>query len=57
MDSHFDRNEHGLWCPSCGEMIANADHLDEDGMEPDECRVCGYPEDIDAMADYHTGDA
>lgn len=54
-DSHFDRNEHGLWCPSCGELIAAAWH-DDEGFAPDQCRVCGYPDDIEMMAQFHCGD-
>ena len=57
MGGVFMQNEHGVWCPSCGELIANGDQVDDDWMEPDECRVCGFPEDIEAMADFHLGDA
>lgn len=52
--SAFMRNEHGLWCPSCGECVAPGG-IDEDGGEPSECRCCGYP-DAEAVADYHCGD-
>jgi hypothetical protein len=52
----FMRNEHGLWCPSCGELLAGPGGTDEEGLEPDECRVCGFPDNIEKMADYHCGD-
>lgn len=47
-----DRNEHGVWCPHCGELVAAQWHIDDDWEEPDECRTCGYPEDIEKMAEY-----
>lgn len=54
--SSFTQNEHGLWCPSCGERLAGPALVDEEGLEPEECRVCGFPEDIEKMAEYHCGD-
>lgn len=56
-DSHFDRNEHGVWCPSCGELIVPGWRLDDDELEePIECTVCGYPDDLDAMQAFHVGE-
>lgn len=52
--SDFMRNEHGLWCPSCGECVASGG-LDADLTEPTECRCCGFP-DADAVAHYHLDD-
>lgn len=54
-ESAFHHNDHGVWCPSCGEMLAGAQQVDDDWMEPDECRVCGFPEDIEMMAEHHLG--
>ncbi|HKT85604.1 MAG TPA: hypothetical protein VJQ77_05910 [Novosphingobium sp.] len=56
MADAFIHNEHGVWCPSCGELIANASNVDDDGIEPGECRVCGFPDDAEAMGAYHAGD-
>lgn len=52
----FDLNECGLWCPSCGDLIAALHSIDEFYQAPGECRQCGFPDDIEAMADYHCGD-
>ena len=46
----WDMNDGGLWCPSCGDMVAR----DTDDLIPDECRQCGFP-DPDAVADYYCG--
>lgn len=48
MDS-FIHNEHGVWCPHCGECVSGAEDFAN-------CPTCGFPDDIDAMADYHCGD-
>lgn len=41
----WDRSEHGLWCPACGEMIARQEKADEEDYEPpDSCRQCGFPD-------------
>lgn len=48
----FTVNEHGVWCPSCGEIIATPWGIDDDWMAPDECRTCGFPEDHEKMAEY-----
>lgn len=50
--SWTDRNEDGAWCPACGDLVANSFHIDDDWEEPSECRQCGFPDDIDAMAEY-----
>lgn len=55
-ENGFHINDHGVWCPSCGEMIASTSQLDDDWIEPDECRACGFPEDLEAMAEFHLGD-
>ena len=47
-------NDGLLWCPSCGAIIGRPEDFD-DGT-PDECRDCGFPDDTEAMADYHLGD-
>ena len=44
-------NEDGIWCPHCGHHVAAPWSVDEDWTEPDECRECGFPEDIDKMAE------
>lgn len=54
--SQFTHNDHGTWCPSCGDLLAGAGGVDEDGIEPDECPTCGYPDDLEKMADYHCGE-
>lgn len=45
-----DVNADGVWCPHCGDLVAPPT-IDEDWTEPDECRACGYPEDLDKMAE------
>ena len=40
----FIRNEHGLWCPACGEIIAGVSCVDEDYFPPDSCKTCGFPD-------------
>lgn len=52
MTGPFTRNEHGLWCPSCGEWLAGSDGHDDEGIQPDECRTCGFPDDIELMAQF-----
>lgn len=43
--SHWDGNEHGLWCPACGNHIAAPWRMDEPDFEPPEsCKQCGFPE-------------
>lgn len=45
IDSPWDENEHGLWCPNCGNHIAAPWNLeDEDFTPPESCKGCGYPE-------------
>ena len=46
-------NEHGHWCPSCGDRVGRAS-ASEDAL-PDSCRCCGFP-DLDAVAAYHAPD-
>ncbi|HEY8604687.1 hypothetical protein [Tsuneonella suprasediminis] len=46
-------NEGLLWCPSCGAIIGRVE--DAESHLPDECRTCGFPDDIEAMASYHVG--
>ena len=54
MDGNFDQNEHGIWCPSCGDLLVAGWHMSgDDWEEPTECKVCGYPDDLEAMAEYH----
>lgn len=45
-------NSEGVWCPSCGELVAW-----EDEETPESCRTCGFPDDLEQMAEYHTGEA
>lgn len=47
-------NEDGHWCPSCGDLIARPEWLEDGAHLPDECRTCGYP-DAGAVAEYHCG--
>jgi hypothetical protein len=48
--SPWDLNEHGLWCPACGEILAAPWHLeDEDFVEPEICKTCGFPDFEDGM--------
>lgn len=51
MSHPFSITEQGAWCPSCGEHIA---WQDED--IPEHCRTCGFPDDVEKMAEYHTGE-
>ena len=52
----FTVNEHGVWCPSCGEIIAAAWNVEraEEWGAPSECRTCGWPDDIDKMTEHFT---
>jgi hypothetical protein len=51
------QNEYGLWCGSCGEHIAAAWHLEDEAyVPPESCRTCGFPDDGEAMAEYHCGE-
>lgn len=47
-------SEDGHWCPSCGELIARPEWLEDGARLPEECPQCGYP-DADAVAGYHLG--
>lgn len=55
-DHPWTENEHGLWCPSCGELIAAPWNMDDDYVPPDECRTCGFPDDAEKMAEYFFGE-
>lgn len=46
-------NDHGHWCPSCGQLIARPG-ADAEAL-PDECPTCGFP-DADQVAAYHLDD-
>ncbi len=47
----FDLNEHGLWCPHCGEIIAAPWNMDDDYQAPDSCKSCGFPDFEDGFHD------
>lgn len=52
----WEENEHGMWCPACGNHIAASWSLDEPGYTPPEtCRDCGFPEFEDGTG-YFTDD-
>jgi len=51
--THWNLNEYGFWCPSCGDRIGRAS-AEEDTL-PEECRSCGFP-DIGKVAEYHCPD-
>lgn len=40
----FIRNQYGLWCPQCGEMIAEWEWIGD-------CDCCGYPSEIEDEGD------
>lgn len=42
----WEPNEHGLWCPNCGDIIAPDFFFerDEEYQPPESCRACGFPE-------------
>ena len=41
----WDQNRDGLWCPSCGEMVAARYKFDDPDFEaPDYCKACRYPD-------------
>lgn len=55
-DSPFDRNEHGLWCPAFGYLVATNEMLEEPKYQaPEECKQCGFPDFEDGMG-YFTDD-
>ena len=43
----WEANEHGLWCPECGECIATPwmFERDEQYSPRASCKDCGYPHD------------
>jgi len=45
-DDHlWAENEHGLWCPNCGEHHAAPWEMDDEDFSPRlTCRACGFPE-------------
>jgi len=43
-EAPFTRNEYGLWCPQCGEMIADWEWVGD-------CDCCGYPREIETDYD------
>lgn len=50
-DHPWDENEHGLWCPCCGNHIAAPWNMeDEDFQAPTICKQCGFPDEIDPEA-------
>lgn len=40
----FEENEHGLWCPACGDLIAAPWQMDDEFVVPETCRQCGFPD-------------
>ncbi len=48
------RNEDGIWCPACGELIRASFNCDEADL-PDTCRACGFP-DFEDGPGYFTDD-
>ena len=44
VEAPFIRNQYGLWCPQCGEQIA-------DWVWVGDCDCCGYPSEIESEAD------
>lgn len=50
-DHPLYRNEHGLWCPCCGNHIAASWTMEEEDYEPPMiCKQCGFPDEIDPEA-------
>jgi hypothetical protein len=50
----WEHNEHGLWCPACGDLIAPTWFLDDDEYQPPEvCKQCGFP-DFEDGTEYFT---
>ena len=53
-DWWWSRNEHGFWCNVCGDQIKAPhqfeDDEDMDDYEPECCRNCGAPDEIDPEA-------
>lgn len=49
-ETPWDQNEHGLWCPACGDLIAPTWFLDDEDYQPPEvCKQCGFPDFEDGM--------
>lgn len=45
-ETQFIANEHGVWCPECGECIAPSWFFeDEDYALRESCKECGFPHD------------
>lgn len=43
VEAPFIRNQFGLWCPQCGEQIADWEWVGD-------CDCCGYPREIEEWA-------
>jgi len=49
-EAPWEENEHGLWCPACGDIIAAPWNMEEEGYVPPlTCRQCGFPDFEDGM--------
>jgi hypothetical protein len=42
----WEPNEHGLWCPNCGDIIATDYFFERDELyePPRHCCACGFPD-------------
>ena len=39
-----DVNEHGIWCPMCGNLLCPTFNYTDDWQEPENCPQCGHPD-------------
>lgn len=46
----FTWNDHGIWCNACGEIQVPSWDIDDDTEEPEQCCVCGWPDEFDPVA-------
>ncbi|WP_170145733.1 hypothetical protein [Rhodoplanes elegans] len=49
----WSRNDDGVWCNVCGNLLKAAFHCTEeelDEYEPEQCRQCDAPDEIDPDA-------
>jgi len=45
MAHQWTQNEHGIWCPACGELIRPEWNIPDDERElPETCKTCGFPD-------------
>lgn len=54
MGDWWERNEYGIWCNFCGDMMFAPHQFDSrdefEEYEPGQCKSCGAPDEFDPEA-------